>query len=44
MGLNDIAIEEYLAGELDTAGHDVVIVEKAIGTEIVKFLVIDGEG
>jgi len=42
--LNDIAIEEYLAGALDTTGHAVEVREKAIGHEIVKFLVIDGEG
>lgn len=41
---SDLLIVEYLAGRLDTTGHHVEVREKAVGYEIIKFLIIDGEG
>jgi hypothetical protein len=40
---NDRVIVDYLAGRLDTTGHKVEVIEREIGSTIVKHLVIDGE-
>lgn len=41
---NDLMLVEYLAGRLDTSGHVVRVSEKAVGRQILKFLIIDGQG
>jgi hypothetical protein len=40
---NDLAIQDRLAGQLDTGGHHVEVREKIIGGEIIKILLIDGK-
>jgi hypothetical protein len=38
----DIVLKRYLAGELDTRGHEVEVRELVVARKLVKVLVIDG--